>query len=196
MAKATTPASEKPAKAPRKPRQAAVTASDDVNQQEAGATAPVSASGAPPSTDDANAASKPTVDDLNTSSEGQPKKLVPVTSEPRGFFPGMGRFPPGWKWNPAQTGDEDPSVAALKSPVWGLPEIAEFPAELTLVNNTRNILVVRPLNTRLLQFSEKTVQCPTARHYEAIGRELAGRALREHWNSETGLQVKHDENQD
>lgn len=197
MAKANTPASEKTPK-PRGPRKAAVTASDDVNQKETGATAPVSLSDKPTPSDDATAASKPTTgadDDLKAPVGDQANKLVPVTTEPRAFFPGMGRFPPGWVWKPAQTPAEEAPVEALKSAAWGLPEIAEFPAELTLVNNTRNILVVRPLNTRLLQFSTKTVQCPTARHYEAIGRELAGRALRERWDSETGLKVKYGEDQ-
>lgn len=123
----------------------------------------------------------------------------------RVFFPGMGRFPEGWKPKQppesddvddaegAQTTDEEGAAEAVQSSVWRLPDIAKFPAELTLVNNTRNILVVRPLNTRLLQFGEAIVQCPTAKHYDAINREFAGRALRERWDSDKGLQVKHGE---
>lgn len=174
MAKATTPPDEKPARAPRKPRQAAVTPGDATDQQEAGAKAPVSSpDGQAPGDED----------------DDTPEVLGRAE-----FFPGMGRFPEGWK--PAQTTDKEPSVEAVQSPAWGLPDIAEFPAELTLVNNTRNILVVRPLNTRLMQFSAKTVQCPTAKHYAAIKHDLAGRALREGWDSDTGLQVKHGEDQD
>ncbi|QLG96710.1 hypothetical protein HZF02_32860 (plasmid) [Pseudomonas yamanorum] len=197
MAKATTPASGKPAKAPREPRKAAVTASDDVNQQEAGATAPVSlpvdpalaGDGSVEAKDDAEAPA----DDESDSGDNQAVQ-TPLKFVGRAFFPGMGVFPPDWK--PAQTPEEEASVEVVQSSAWGLPEIAQFPAELTLVNNTRNILVVRPLNTRLTQFSTKTVQCPTARKYAAIGLELAARALRERWDSETGLQVKHDEDQD
>lgn len=169
MAKATTPASEKPASKPRAPRKAVVKASDADTTQDAGAIAPVSSSG-----DQTAQAATP--------------------SAPRAeFFPGMGRFPPDWK--PAQTPEKEPAVEDVQSSAWGLPEIAEFPVELLLVNNTRNILVVRSLNTRLTQFGTAMVQCPTAEHYEAIERELVGRALRERWDYETGLQVTYGGNQ-
>jgi hypothetical protein len=208
MAKATTPASEKAAK-PRTPRKAAVQAGNAVTKQEAGATAPVSLSGDQAAAGDVNAATTPpaapAADGQADAAAGQANPAVTVLGRREGFFPGMGRFPADWKPAPRaeepepdaaileQTTAETGAVEPLQSQSWGLPDIAEFPAELTLVNNTRNILVVRPLNTRLLQFSTKTVQCPTAKKYDAIKRELAGRAVRERWDSETGLQVKHGE---
>lgn len=210
MAKASKPASESKAKTPRAPRQAAAQASDALDTKETGAKAPVSSSvdkaatgdtseslNSPPAPD----ADAPPVDGAGPAEAPAPALVV----RERVFFPGMGRFPADWKPKPApdtddeddaegtQTTDEEGADEAVQSSVWGLPDIAEFPAELTLVNNTRNILVVRPLNTRLLQFSQKTVQCSTAKQYDAIKRELAGRALRERWDSDKGLQVKHGE---
>ena len=139
---------------------------------------------------------------------------------PRGFFSPIGRFPEDWTpalllphelEQPApialaaqgpelddegeQTAPEEPAEPALKSSAWGLPDITEFPAELTLVNNTRHLLVVRPLAIRVGRFGEATATCPSARHYAAIQHDFAGRAVREQWDSETGLQVKHGDDQ-
>ena len=94
----------------------------------------------------------------------------------------------------AQTDEFEGSELALKSSAWGLPDIAEFPAELTFENNSRSPVVLRSLNTRIRPFCTSTVICPTASKYDAIQRELATRALRERWDSKIGLQVvKHGE---
>lgn len=95
-----------------------------------------------------------------------------------------------------QTPDQEGVGQAVQSPAWELPGITEFPAELTLVNNTRHLLIVRPLCVRVGRFGELKVVCPTARHYDAIKRDFSGRAVRERWNSQTGLQVvTHDDDQ-
>ncbi|WP_426237459.1 hypothetical protein [Pseudomonas sp. TWP3-2] len=212
MAKASKPASESKSRAPRTTRQVdAAPASDALDNKEAGATAPVSLSldkaATGDTTDATNSSQPPAADGQPGDGAGpaEPPAAALVVGE-RVFFPGMGRFPPDWKPKPPpppesesegdedeQTGAEEGADEAVQSSSWGLPDIAEFPAELTLVNNTRNILVVRPLNTRLLQFGEKIVQCPTAKQYDAIKREFAGRARRERWDSDKGLQVKHGE---
>jgi hypothetical protein len=207
MAKAIKPASEKAAAKPATPRKAAATASDANNQKKAGATAPVSlpvdqaAAGDTP-------ASNPSIDPAANAAPSQVEKVAPLLERREGFYPGMGRFPVDWKPTPrleepapdgaeleqttAETGGDEP----LQSPAWGLPDIAEFPAELTLTNNTRNRVVVRHLNVHLPQFSSKTVICPTAEKYNAIQREYAGRAVREGWDSDKGLQVNHGDDQD
>lgn len=212
MAKAKTTGSEKPAAKPRAPRKPAAIASDAVNKQKEGATAPsfLPVDKAPAgddtdsavsalATEQAAAAQPDAVDDAAAGTSTAPDqatealaRVVVVGSGDR-FFPGMGRFPLDWK--PAQTPAESTLVEALQSRAWGLPDITDFPAELTLVNNTRNVLVVRPLNTRLSQYGTKTVQCQTAKQYDAIKREFKSRAVRERWDSDTGLQVKHGEDQ-
>lgn len=208
MAKATTPASEKPDKKPATPRKAAATASDATSQKEAGATAPVSLPVDQASAGDVSASNPPTapaVEKSATTAAGQAEQAAPVFVRSESFFPGMGRFPVGWKPTPrleeqeleepfqVQTTDEAGSEEPVQSPSWGMPDIAEFPAELTLTNNTRNRVVVRQLNVHLPQFSSKTAICPTAEKYSAIQREYAGRAVREGWDSDKGLQVKHGE---
>lgn len=210
MAKPTKPASETVAKKPRATRQAAAKASDALDTKETGANAPVSPSVDKAATGGTSTEPNSTAEPAGAAPPGdgagqadQPPAQLVVRE--RVFFPGMGRFPADWKPKPTpesadtddaegeQTTSEEGAAEAVQSSVWGLPDIAEFPAQLTLVNNTRNILVVRPLNTRLTQFAKKTVQCPTAKHYDAIKREFAGRALRERWDSDKGLQVKHGE---
>lgn len=137
-----------------------------------------------------------TIDTAAPVAPAEPERQVP----PGGFFSPIGRFPEGWSfqndWKPMQTPPEEVPEEAVQFPAWGLPDIAEFPAELTLTNNTRNRIVVRHLNVHLPQFSSKTVICPTAEKYNAIGREFAGRAVRERWDSDKGLKVKHGEDQD
>lgn len=206
MAKPSKPASAAPGKTARAPRKAATApASAALDNQETGAEAPVSSLVEQAVTGDTSTTtSAPAAPADNAQPDPGAGQVAPVFVR-REFFPGMGRFPADWKPKPApqseesdsaegeQTADESEGDEALQSPSWGLPDIAEFPAELTLVNNTRNILVVRPLNTRLLQFSTKTVQCPTAKQYEAIKREFAGRARRERWDSDKGLRVTHGE---
>jgi hypothetical protein len=218
MAKATTTASEKPAKKTRTSRQATVKASDAVTKEEAGAKAPVSSSvdkapgaenGTPPSSAaptgnaESGAAGEhagavdstpagPAADTPSQDQEEAPAQTF-TPAPPRAFFWPMGRFPEGWK--PTQTPEESAPVEALKSSAWSLPVIAEFPAELTLVNNTRHHLVVRPLSVRVPRFGELTTQCQTVEQYNAITHDFAGRALRERWDSEAGLQVKYDQDQ-
>lgn len=210
MAKATKPASETGDKKPRAPRQAAAKASDALDKKETGADAPVSSSVDKAATGETSTVTNPPAAQAAAAPPGEgagqaDQSTAQLVVRERVFFPGMGRFPADWKPKPppesddaddaegTQTTAEEGGAEAVQSSVWGLPDIAEFPAELKLVNNTRNILVVRPLNTRLLQFGEKTVQCQTAKQYEAIKREFAGRALRERWDSDKGLQVKHGE---
>lgn len=186
MARAPKPASgkaaaKKPAAAPAA-RKAAVAPVAAGTPSETGATAPVSlsvdlAKAAPPA---------PT----NTAPEA-PALQDFVVIGARAVFPGMGRFPVDWK--PTQTPEKSEPEQALQSPAWQLPDIAQFPAVLTLFNNTRNILVVRPLCVRLTQYSRVTVECPTARHYEVIEHDLSARAIRERWDSDNGLQVTHEE---
>jgi len=206
MAKASKPANEKPAAKPATTRRAAATASDATSQKEAGATAPVSLPVDQAPAGDVSAPNPPAAPAADAAT-GQAEPVAPVFVRRDNFFPGMGRFPADWKPAPrpeepapddaeleqttAEMGGDEP----LKSPVWGLPDIAEFPAELTLMNNTRNRVVVRQLNVHLPQFSSKTVICPTVEKYNAIQREYAGRAVREGWDSDKGLQVKHGEDQ-
>ncbi|MBV4524307.1 hypothetical protein KVG88_29995 [Pseudomonas sp. SWRI74] len=206
MAKANKPATEKPGTKPATPRKAAAKASDANNQKEGGATAPVSLPVDQASAGDVSVTSIPPADAQTDAPSGQAGQAAPVFVR-REFFPGMGRFPLDWKPAPRleepepdgaeleQTTAETGSEEHLQSTSWGLPDIAEFPAELTLTNNTRNRVVVRQLNVHLPQFSSKTAICPTAEKYSAIQREYAGRAVREGWNSDKGLQVKHGEDQ-
>ncbi|MFJ3487150.1 hypothetical protein ACIPL1_27580 [Pseudomonas sp. NPDC090202] len=208
MARASKPASDADKATKPVTRKAAAKPANAVDQQEAGAKAPVSLSG-----DQANGATQsnqPTGDGVQVDPVAaepapavEPVRQVP----PGGFFSPMGRFPEGWKLastlphervqesaETAQTPAQEPVAAPVKSPAWGLPDIAEFPAELTLVNNTRHLLVVRPLNVRLMRNGgSQQVVIPTARHYAAIQHDFSARAVREQWDSDTGLQVKHGE---
>lgn len=170
MAKApASTAADKASKAPRKPRQSTGSAADQ--DKDTGAQAPVSTPGG-----QADAATNTTT----LAGESQP-----------GTSFGMGRFPDDWE--PTQTPEKSGPEEAVQSLAWALPGIAEFPAELTLTNNTRNTLVVRALGVRLRRFGEVTVQCQEAAQYQEIARELATRALREFWDSDIGLQVKYGE---
>ncbi|MFJ3685576.1 hypothetical protein [Pseudomonas sp. NPDC090208] len=194
MARASKPASDADKATKPVTRKAAAKPAIAVDQQEAGAKAPVSLSG-----DQANGATQ----------SDQPAPAVELVRQvpPGGFFSPMGRFPEDWKLastlphervqesaETAQTPAQEPVAATVKSPAWGLPDIAEFPAELTLVNNTRHLLVVRPLNVRLMRNGgSQQVVIPTARHYAAIQHDFSARAVREQWDSDTGLQVKHGE---
>ena len=170
MAKApASTAADKALKAPRKPRQSTGSAADQ--DKDTGAQAPVSTPG---------------------SQAGAATNTIPVAGDsPPGTSFGMGRFPDDWK--PTQTPEKLAPEQAVQSLAWALPDIAEFPAELTLTNNTRNTLVVRVLGVRLRRFGEAAVQCQEATQYQEIERELATRALRECWDSDIGLQVKYGE---
>lgn len=169
MAKATDSTADKAPRASRRPRQPA--ASTAVGQdKESGAKAPVSSSGAP-------------------GAAGETATQDSVSSSGTAF--GIGSFPDGWKW--AQTSDQSAPDNPVQSSSWDLPAIAEFPADVTLVNNTRNTLVVRVIGVRLRRFGEVVVQAIDAAQYQEIQRELAPRALRERWDSDMGLQVKHGE---
>lgn len=111
---------------------------------------------------------------------------------------GMGRFPDDWA--PARTEEtvQTPAVEAsdapLQSPAWGLPEVSEFPATLTLVNKTPSRVRVLSFKAWVLPWSQVTVQCNTAEQYQALGRDLAPRAHSCRWNSDKGLQVEHAKN--
>lgn len=169
MAKATDSTAEKAPRASRRPRQPAASTAVD-QDTESGAKAPVSSSGAP------GAAGETTTQDSVSSS---------------GAVLGIGSFPDGWKWE--QTGDQTALGETVQSSLWGLPEITEFPTDVTFVNNTRNTLVVRVISVRLRRFGEVMVQGIDAAQYQEIQRELAPRALRERWDSDMGLQVKNGE---
>lgn len=171
MAKApASTAADKASKAPRKPRQSTGSAAA-TQDKDTGAQAPVSTPGG-----QADAAN-------NT---------APVAGESQpGTSFGMGRFPDDWK--PTQTPEKSAPEEAVQSLTWALPDIAEFPAELTLTNNTRNTLVIRGLGVRLRRFGEVTVQCQEAAQYQEVARELVTRAVRERWDSDIGLQVKYGE---
>ncbi|WP_085618738.1 MULTISPECIES: hypothetical protein [unclassified Pseudomonas] len=181
MAKApASTAADKASKTPRKPRQSTGSAAAD-QDKETGAQAPVSTPGgqAGAATNTAPVAEQTTP---QVSAEGEFRS---------GTSFGMGRFPDDWK--PVQTPEKSGAEQAVQSLAWALPDIAEFPAELTLTNNTRNTLVVRALGVRLRRFGEVTVQCQEAAQYQEIARELATRAMRERWDSDIGLQVKYGE---
>lgn len=187
MARASKPASgqaaaKKPAAKPAAQKDA-VAPVDARQTSETGASAPVSIS-----VDLAKSDTPASITNTPTAPATQDVVLIGE----RVFFPGMGRFPADWK--PAQTPEKSEPEQALQSPAWGLPDIPEFPAVLTLFNNTRNNLVVRPLNTRITQYGTATVECPTARHYDVIKHDLSARAIRERWGSDTGLQVTHEKN--
>jgi len=109
---------------------------------------------------------------------------------PRKQFPGIGGFPADWVQTPVIEADSAP----VESTAWALPVVPEFPATLTLVNNSGHHIRVAALSVSVLPYSQRTVQCETRRHFEAVEQQFAGRARQCGWDSVKGLQVKHGEN--
>lgn len=205
MAKATTAAKPAGAAKPRTRKAAEKPAAAAVDQQEGGAKAPVSLSG-----DQAAAASEtaapPAPDAPATATPATPPDSVFRPVQPGGYFSPLSRFPEGWKPAPiaaqeppasaeeAQTGPEEAAGEAPELSAWDMPNVAEFPAVLTLANNTPAILVIQALAVRAMPFETIQATCATAQQYERLRQHFTKRAVQGRWNSEKGLQVTYVEN--
>jgi len=113
---------------------------------------------------------------------------------------GMGRFPEGWQPSaapdPAQAEQSAPlelADDAAESEQWGMPDITEFPATLTLANATPARVRVLAVKVWVLPWSEQTVQCLTAEQYSWMQRDLSARASSCRWTSTYGLKVTHEQ---
>ena len=72
-----------------------------------------------------------------------------------------------------------------------MPEIDDFPAMLTLSNNTPSRFGAKAVSVRLEPYASTTVECDQAQ-YEKLKKSLAGHARLSKWDNLRGLQVKYD----
>lgn len=93
-----------------------------------------------------------------------------------------------------QTEDESALAEPVALNVWGLPEITDFPALLTLSNNTASRFSVKSVN-RSIQPHESITAEFDWEQYENLKRSLAGPARLDKWDSLYGVQVKHEPDQ-
>ncbi len=176
--------------------------------QDPGASAPVSAGAAGTSTTSTIApepvAPAVTAPEFTGSAEAPVADAVVVLEEPVRQSLGMGRFPPDWvptpttkavddSENPAQTLAIEGSEEPAKSSAWGLPDVTEFPAKLTLDNKTPARVRVLAVRAWVLPFSSMSVQCDSPEQYQALCRDLSARARSCGWDSVNCLQVKYEQ---
>lgn len=180
MAKATEKGGAAKPRASRAPRGTGAAA-----VQDAGASAPVSAGAA-----ETPAQKGPSLDKAPPAQNSLAGVDPEVAAEPSPAASlGMGRFPPDWTQTRALEQVEEPA----ESPVWGMPDIAEFPATLTLTNHTPARIRVLAVKVYVLPWEQVTVQCESAEQYQVMKRDLSARANSCRWNWDNGLQVKHEQ---
>jgi hypothetical protein len=76
---------------------------------------------------------------------------------------------------------------------WALPEISEFPATVTLDNNTRNRIAVAGANVALLPYQQAVVEV-SQEQFAKLAKALISSARAHKWDNFRGLQVKYDRN--
>jgi len=92
-----------------------------------------------------------------------------------------------------QTTAEEGAKSAVTLSGWALPEISEFPATVTLDNNTRNRMLVAGANVALLPYQQAVVEV-SQEQFAKLAKALTGSARAHKWDNFRGLQVKYDRN--
>lgn len=90
-----------------------------------------------------------------------------------------------------QTTAEEGAKSAVTLTGWALPEISEFPATVTLDNNTRNRVAVAGANVALLPYQQAVVEI-SQEQFAKLAKALTGSARAHKWDNFRGLQVKYD----
>lgn len=90
-----------------------------------------------------------------------------------------------------QTDDETAGAEPVALNVWGLPKITDFPALLTVSNNTASRFSVKSVNRSIPPHESITAEFDWEQ-YENLKRSLAGPARLDKWDSLYGVQVKHE----
>lgn len=91
----------------------------------------------------------------------------------------------------AQTTAEEGATGAVTLTEWVLPEISEFPATITLENNTRNRTPVAGANVVLAAY-EQVEATVTEDQFASLSIALTSSARALKWDNLKGLQVKYD----
>lgn len=92
-----------------------------------------------------------------------------------------------------QTTAEEGTASAVTLNGWALPEISEFPATVTLDNNTRNRIAVAGANVALLPYQQAVVEV-SQEQFAKLAKALISSARAHKWDNFRGLQVKYDRN--
>lgn len=90
-----------------------------------------------------------------------------------------------------QTASENSAAGAVTLNAWVLPEISEFPATVTLDNNTRNRIAVAGVNIGILPYQQAEVEV-TQEQFAKLAKALTSSARAHKWDNFKGLQVKYD----
>lgn len=90
-----------------------------------------------------------------------------------------------------QTGAEKGDSRAVTLTGWALPEISEFPATVTLENNTPSRFGVAGANVEVAAYGRVTVEVDQGQ-FAKLQKALTSSARAHKWDNLKGLQVKYD----